>query len=109
MLKVKIKKNDMVMVVKGRDRGKTGKVMRVMPEAGPRAGRAAQYREAPFQAARRRQSGRNRRKGSAAADRERDDLLRSLQRAGARGMARINADDTKSRICRRCDEALGND
>src|SRR5216684_6824291 len=34
MLKVKIKKNDMVMVVKGRDRGKTGKVMRVIPERG---------------------------------------------------------------------------
>jgi large subunit ribosomal protein L24 len=34
MLKVKIKKNDMVMVVKGRDRGKTGKVMRVMPVEG---------------------------------------------------------------------------
>ena len=31
MVKLKIKKNDMVMVVKGRDRGKTGKVMRVEP------------------------------------------------------------------------------
>ena len=34
MLKVKIRKNDMVMVVKGRDRGKTGKVMRVIPDEG---------------------------------------------------------------------------
>ena len=32
--KYKIKKNDTVMVVTGRDRGKTGKVMRVLPEAG---------------------------------------------------------------------------
>ena len=30
----KIRKNDMVMVVKGRDRGKTGKVLRVRPEDG---------------------------------------------------------------------------
>jgi large subunit ribosomal protein L24 len=32
--KYKIKKNDMVMVITGRDRGKTGKVMRVLPERG---------------------------------------------------------------------------
>ena len=32
--KRKIKKNDMVMVVAGRDRGKTGKVMRVLSERG---------------------------------------------------------------------------
>src|SRR5438477_40594 len=33
-VKYKNKKNDMVMVVAGRDRGKTGKVMRVLPERG---------------------------------------------------------------------------
>ena len=32
--KYKIKKNDTVMVVTGRDRGKTGKVMRILPERG---------------------------------------------------------------------------
>jgi large subunit ribosomal protein L24 len=32
--KYKIKKNDTVMVVTGRDRGKTGKVMRVLPDRG---------------------------------------------------------------------------
>jgi large subunit ribosomal protein L24 len=32
--KYKIKKNDTVMVVAGRDRGKTGKVMRVLPDRG---------------------------------------------------------------------------
>jgi large subunit ribosomal protein L24 len=29
-----IKKNDMVMVIAGRERGKTGKVLRVLPESG---------------------------------------------------------------------------
>ena len=29
-----IKKNDMVMVVAGRERGKTGKVLRVLPDSG---------------------------------------------------------------------------
>ena len=33
-VKYKIRKNDMVMVIKGRDRGKTGKVLRVLPDDG---------------------------------------------------------------------------
>jgi len=32
MNKVKIKKNDMVIVINGKDRGKTGKVLKVIPE-----------------------------------------------------------------------------
>src|SRR5260370_7932845 len=32
--KYKIRKDDVVMVVTGRDRGKTGKVLRVLPDAG---------------------------------------------------------------------------
>lgn len=32
--KFKVRKNDMVMVIAGRDRGKTGKVLRVMPDEG---------------------------------------------------------------------------
>ncbi len=44
----RIQKNDMVMVIAGRDRGKTGKVMRVMPESRAGGDRAAQCRQAPF-------------------------------------------------------------
>jgi large subunit ribosomal protein L24 len=32
--KCRIRKNDTVMVIKGRDRGKTGKVLRVLPDHG---------------------------------------------------------------------------
>ncbi len=32
MAKMQIKKNDMVVVVKGKDRGKTGKVLKLFPE-----------------------------------------------------------------------------
>ena len=32
--KYKVRKNDNVMVIKGRERGKTGKVLRVLPETG---------------------------------------------------------------------------
>jgi large subunit ribosomal protein L24 len=34
MGRVKIRKNDSVMVIAGRERGKTGKVLRVLPEKG---------------------------------------------------------------------------
>jgi large subunit ribosomal protein L24 len=34
MPKVRIKKNDLVFVLTGKDRGKTGKVLKVLPDAG---------------------------------------------------------------------------
>ena len=108
MLKVKIKKNDMVMVIKGRDRGKTGKVMRVMPEAGrlvverlnmvkrhskPRGATSPGgiiEKEAPLRI---------------------ENVMIFCDRCNApvRAGWKENADKTKSRICRRCNEALGND
>ena len=108
MLKVKIKKNDMVMVVKGRDRGKTGKVMRVMPEAGrlvverlnmvkrhskPRGATSPGgiiEKEAPLRI---------------------ENVMMFCDRCNApvRVGWKNNADDTKSRICRRCGEVIGND
>ena len=33
-MRARIRKNDTVMVIAGRERGKTGKVLRVLPEAG---------------------------------------------------------------------------
>jgi large subunit ribosomal protein L24 len=108
MLKVKIKKNDMVMVVKGRDRGKTGKVMRVMPEAGrlvverlnmvkrhskPRGATSPGgiiEKEAPIRI---------------------ENVMMFCDRCNApvRVGWKDNADDTKSRVCRRCNETLGNE
>lgn len=34
MIKLKIKRNDLVVVVAGKHKGKTGKVLRVLPESG---------------------------------------------------------------------------
>ena len=42
--KFRIRKNDTVMVVTGRDRGKTGKVLRVLPETRQAGGRAPEHR-----------------------------------------------------------------
>jgi hypothetical protein len=52
-MRARIKKNDTVMVIAGRERGKTGKVLRVDTGEGAGAHRAAQPRQAPSEAARR--------------------------------------------------------
>jgi large subunit ribosomal protein L24 len=104
----KLKKNDMVMVVVGRDRGKTGKVMRVIPESGrviverlnlvkrhskPRGATSPGgiiEKEAPLQIS---------------------NVMFFCERCNApvRIGYKLAGDGSKSRICRRCKEALGND
>jgi large subunit ribosomal protein L24 len=104
----KIKKNDMVMVITGRDRGKTGKVMRVLPERGrvmverinivkrhskPRGAASPGgilEKEAPLDVS---------------------NVMLFCERCSApvRVGFKIAADKAKTRICRRCGEPVGND
>jgi large subunit ribosomal protein L24 len=106
--KFAIRKNDNVMVVTGRDRGKTGKVMRVLPESGkliverlnivkrhskPRgAGSPGGIieKEAPIQIS---------------------NVMIFCDRCNApvRTGVKPAADGTRTRVCRRCGESLGND
>ena len=106
--KSRIRKNDMVMVVTGRDRGKTGKVLHVHPEAGKLTverlnmvkrhskPRGAQNpggiieKEAPIQIS---------------------NVMIFCDRCNApvRSGIKPASDGTRTRICRRCGEALGND
>jgi large subunit ribosomal protein L24 len=106
--RTRIRKNDMVMVVKGRDRGKTGKVLRVAPEDGrvlierlnvvkrhSKARGAASpggivEKEAPISAA---------------------NVMFFCERCNApvRLGIRFGAEGERSRVCRRCGEAVGND
>src|ERR1700681_722625 len=108
MLKVKIKKNDMVMVVKGRDRGKTGKVMRVIPDEGrvlierlnivkrhskPRGAASPGgivEKEAPLRI---------------------ENVMIFCDRCNApvRVGVKTADDGTRNRVCRKCGEAIGND
>jgi large subunit ribosomal protein L24 len=101
----KIKKNDMVMVIKGRDRGKTGKVLRVEPDKGrlvierlnivkrhSKARGAASpggivEKEAPIRVA---------------------NVMVFCDRCNApvRVGFKVNPDGSRTRICRRCKEAL---
>jgi large subunit ribosomal protein L24 len=108
MLKVKIKKNDMVMVVKGRDRGKTGKVMRVMPEEG----RVVVER---LNMVKRHSKPRGATSPGGIIEKEAPLRIENVMifcdrcNAPVRAGWKLNADASKSRICRRCDEVLGNE
>jgi large subunit ribosomal protein L24 len=104
----KIRKNDTVMVIKGRERGKTGKVLRVIPATDrvvverlnlvkrhtkPRGAASAGgiiEKEAPLQLA---------------------NVMIMCDRCNApvRIGIKIGSDREKSRICRRCGEGLGGD
>jgi large subunit ribosomal protein L24 len=107
-VKSRIRKNDTVMVIKGRERGKTGKVLRVVPAdnrviierlnlvrrhskaRGPSSAGGIVEKEAALQLA---------------------NVMIMCERCNApvRIAVKIGADSSKTRICRRCGESLGND
>jgi len=107
--KYKIKKNDTVMVVTGRDRGKTGKVMRVLPEAGrvviERLNIVKRHTKS---------SGGAQRPGGII-EKEAPIAISNVMifcdrcNAPVRVGIKANDDGTKSRVCRRCSEVIGND
>ena len=104
----RIKKNDTVMVIAGRERGKTGKVLKVIPASGrviierlnivkrhskPRGAASPggiMEKEAPLQIA---------------------NVMFFCERCNApvRLGIKIAADGEHNRVCRRCGEAVGND
>lgn len=106
--KYKIKKNDMVMVITGRDRGKTGKVMRVLPERG----RVVIER---LNIVKRHSKSRGAQSPGGIVEKEASINISNVMIFCDRCNAPVrvgvtSADDgTKSRNCRRCGEAIGND
>ena len=107
--KYKIKKNDTVMVVTGRDRGKTGKVMRVLPERG----RVVIER---LNIVKRHSKPRGAQSPGGIVEKEAPIDISNvmifcdrLQRAGPGRGQGCNDDGSKSRVCRRCNEVIGND
>jgi len=106
--KYKVRKNDTVMVIAGRERGKTGKVMRVLPEDGriliERVNLVKRHSKA-------------RGPGSPGGIVEKEapidisNVMIMCDRCNAPVRAGIKAaaDGARTRACRRCGEALGND
>ena len=106
--KYKIKKNDMVMVITGRDRGKTGKVMRVLPERG----RVVIER---LNIVKKHSKSRGAQSPGGIVEKEASINISNVMifcdrcNAPVRVGVKSADDGTKSRNCRRCGEAIGND
>jgi large subunit ribosomal protein L24 len=106
--KSRIRKNDTVMVVAGRDRGKTGKVLRVIPEEG----RVVVER---LNVVKRHSKPRGPASPGGIVEKEAPLDLSNVMifcdrcNAPVRAGIKLAADGAKARICRRCGESLGND
>ena len=106
--KYKVRKNDTVMVIAGRERGKTGKVMRVLPEHGriliERVNLVKRHSKA-------------RGPGSPGGIVEKEapidisNVMIMCDRCNApvRAGIRTAGDGARERVCRRCGEPLGNE
>jgi large subunit ribosomal protein L24 len=103
-----IKKNDLVMVIAGRDKGKTGKVLRVLPENG----RATVER---LNIVKRHSKPRGAASPGGIVEKEApmdiSNLMFFCERCNApvRVGYKIAADKSKTRVCRSCHESLGNE
>jgi large subunit ribosomal protein L24 len=106
--KYKIKRNDMVMVITGRDRGKTGKVMRVLPERG----RVVIER---LNIVKRHSKPRGAQSPGGIVEKEAPIAISNVMifcdrcNAPVRVGLKTADDGTKTRVCRRCNETIGND
>ncbi|HZY59993.1 MAG TPA: 50S ribosomal protein L24 [Candidatus Binataceae bacterium] len=103
-----IKKNDLVMVIAGRDKGKTGKVLRVLPENG----RATVER---LNIVKRHSKPRGAASPGGIVEKEApmdiSNLMFFCERCNApvRVGYKMAADKSKTRVCRSCHESLGNE
>jgi large subunit ribosomal protein L24 len=108
MISYKVKRNDMVMVIKGRDRGKTGKVLRVLPEQG----RVLVER---LNIVKRHSRPRGTASPGGIVEKEAPLRIENVMifcdrcNAPVRAGWKVNPDGSKTRVCRRCAEPLGND
>ncbi|HUN59704.1 MAG TPA: 50S ribosomal protein L24 [Candidatus Binataceae bacterium] len=107
-VKYKVRKNDTVMVIKGRERGKTGKVLRVIPETG----RVVVER---LNMIKRHSKQRGAQSPSGIVEKEAALQIANVMifcdrcNAPVRVGVKVADDGANTRVCRRCGEGLGND
>ena len=101
----KIKKNDIVYVLSGRDGGKTGKVFKVMPDKGKAYVEGVNYVKKHMKKTKQDQQGGIVQKESAIALSKLALLCKTCNKPARLGMS-ILADGTKSRYCKRCKEVI---
>ncbi len=108
LTKSRLKKDDMVMVIAGRDRGKTGKVLRVLPDTG----KATVER---LNIVKRHSKPRGAASPGGIVEKEAPIAISNLMffcercNAPVRVGYKIAADKSKARVCRSCHEPLGNE
>ena len=106
--KYQVKKNDMVMVITGRERGKTGKVIKVIPAEG----RVIIER---LNIVKRHSKPRGAASPGGIVEKEAPIAISNVMvfcdrcNAPVRVGVKAADDGTRSRVCRRCGEALGNE
>ena len=106
--KYKVRKNDNIMVIKGHERGKTGKVLRVIPESG----RVVVER---LNTVKRHTKQRGPQSPSGIVEKEAPMRIENVMifcdrcNAPVRVGIKLAGDGSASRTCRRCGEALGNE
>jgi large subunit ribosomal protein L24 len=106
--KFKVRKNDTVMVIAGRDRGKTGKVLRVLASRG----RIVVER---LNMVKRHTKPRGAGSPGGIVEKEAPVDISNVMvfcdrcNAPVRVGVKLAADGTRSRVCRRCGDTLGND
>ena len=104
----RLRKNDTVMVIKGRDRGKTGKVLRVLPNQG----RVVVER---LNMVKRHTKPRGAASPGGIVEKEAPLSISNVMilcdrcNAPVRVGIKLAADGSRSRICRRCRDVLGSD
>ena len=101
----KIKKNDIVYVLCGRDRGKTGKVFRVFPEKDRALVEGINYVKKHARKTRNDQQGGIIQKESAIHLSNLALFCKNCNKPSRTGIS-VLADGTKSRYCKKCKEAL---
>lgn len=108
LTKSRLKKNDMVMVIAGRDRGKTGKVLRVLPDTG-------KVTVERLNIVKRHSKPRGAASPGGIVEKEAPIAISNLMffcercNAPVRVGYKIAADKSKTRVCRSCHEPLGNE
>lgn len=101
----KIKKNDMVYVLAGRDRGKTGKVFRVFPGKGRALVEGVNYVKKHARKTKQDQQGGIVQKETSINMSNLALFCKTCNRHARTGI-NILADGTRSRFCKRCKEVL---
>jgi large subunit ribosomal protein L24 len=107
-VKYPIRKNDMVMVIAGRERGKTGKVLKVIPDR-------ARVIVERMNVVKRHSKPRGAASPGGIVEKEAPIAISNVMvfcekcNAPVRVGTKVAADGTRSRVCRRCGEALGNE